>query len=87
MSIPKQYFFFLTFFWFSLSGQYSSNVDSLTLALTENTTTLDSAYTKIQLANYYIYHNLDTASTYINEVLDGAEKKHFVLPDTFYILL
>jgi hypothetical protein len=85
-SMPRfiQYTIFLTLFSFSLLGQPSPNLDSLRQSLAVKTTTLDSAFINIELANYYIYHNLDSATTYIDVVLDGVEKDHFVLPDTFY---
>ena len=70
---------------FGVYSQSNPDIDLLKLKLAEkDKTALDSAYTKIQLANYFIYHDLDMATVYIDAVLDGVAQKDFILPDTFY---
>ncbi len=51
---------------------------------TDDVTALDSAYTNIAIANTYVYHDLDSATVYIDNVLCGDIAKEFILPDTFY---
>ncbi len=49
-----------------------------------DSTALDAALTKIDIANHYIYHDLDSATVYINHVIQGLTNEAFILPDTFY---
>ena len=70
---------------FGLCAQETEDYETLKQKLAiEDKTALDSAYTKIQLANYLIYHDLDEATEYINEVLIDIEQGDIVLADTFY---
>jgi len=70
---------------FGVYSQSYSDIESLKLKLAEkDKTALDSAYTKIQLANYFIYHDLEVATLYIDSVLDGIAQKDYILPDTFH---
>jgi len=77
--------FLLFFLPICIYGQPNVDYDKLKKKLkSEDKTALDSAYTKIKLANYLIYHDLGEATEYIDAVLDGIEQNDFVLPDTFH---
>ena len=70
---------------FVFYAQESNQITELKVKLKEeNTSSLDSAFTKVNLAFSYIYHDLDSATVYIDNVLDGVRLNEFVLPDTFH---
>lgn len=65
-------------------GNNILDLDSLRFAMARyDNTAQDSAYTKIQISNHYLYHNLDSASIYVDQVLTGLRKQDYVFPDTF----
>ena len=67
-----------------ISAQPNVNLVDLQLKLQQDVTAVDSALTKTRIANYFIYHDLDSASYYIDDVLAGIVSEEYVLPDTFH---
>lgn len=74
-------------FWVPLYGQ-EGKVDSLEAALMKSSNTKDVILAKIGLAEYYVYHNLDSADYYVSSVL-GTPNLEQYLPDgySFHLLL
>ena len=66
-------------------AQDSSQITELKTKLkSKGVTALDSAMIHTAIANQYIYQDLDSATVYIDDVIQGATKGQFILPDTFY---
>lgn len=87
MTLFKQLILLMLFFLIISNNGYSHNgkKDITSLMETLNSTTSEKVRinTKIKLANYYIYHNLDSAEYYIDLVLKNP-KTNEVLPENFY---
>ena len=66
-------------------AQSASQIDALKADLRGKALSpLDAALTKVKLANSYIYHDLDSATAYIDDVLLGMDNETYILPDTFH---
>lgn len=66
----------------ALIAQKDANVDSLHKVLTNASDSSVIFTTRINLANYYIYHNLDSTDRYISSVINYPEVERF-LPEGY----
>lgn len=65
-------------------AQEDTNIDSLILRLeAKDLSSSELLQTKVNIANYYVYHNLDTAEFYIQEVLEYSDYAS-VLPKNYH---
>ena len=85
-SIKEVIFLITLFLQFSIAGYTQTNKEDLkNLIETLNSATSESVKVnaELEIANYYVYHNLDSAEYYINLVLDNP-KTNEILPEDFY---